>query len=86
MPFTRASGGKQISAEKTFPHRALPTAYPLYHPLQVLAGRQAELKLDLMKKMKRVGTGGTEAVARHLDEIVKVSFMNPRSCRRAAAP
>jgi hypothetical protein len=85
MPFTGTSGGEKISTDKAFPHHALSAANRLCNPLKILAWRQSELKLDLVKKMKRVGTGNTKAAARHLKQIVKVSFMNPRCRRRAAA-
>jgi hypothetical protein len=84
MPLARIKRGEKIPAEKTCSHHGLPATYRLRNPLQILAGRQSELKLDLVKKVKRIRPGDSEAVARHLNEIVKVSFVNPWCCRRAA--
>jgi hypothetical protein len=85
MPFTGTSGGEKISTEKAFPHHALSAANRLRNPLKILAGRQSELKLNLVTKMKRVGTGGTEGVARRLNQVVKVSFVNSWRCRGPTA-
>ena len=85
MPVARAGGGKKVSAQKAFPHHVLPATYALCDPLEVLAGRQSELKLDLVKKMKGIRAGGGGAIARHLNEIAEVSFVNSWRCWGAAA-
>ena len=62
MSFPRIERGKQLVTEKTLPHHALSAAYEFCHPHQVLAGRQSELKLDLMEQVKSVSAEGIEAV------------------------
>jgi hypothetical protein len=78
-------GREKPVTEKTFSHHALPAANKLCHPFQVLTGRETELDLNVMKKLKSVAAEGLKAVTGYLYEVIRVAFMNPRCCPRATA-
>jgi hypothetical protein len=54
------------------------------YSIQVLAGRQAELQLDLMEQLMSVSIEVFQAIAGYLDETSKAPFVNPRHRPRAA--
>ena len=69
--------------EETFAHHALPAAKTLCRPLEILTGRETELNLNVMEKLKSVAAEGLKAVTGYLYEVIDVAFMNPRCCPRA---
>jgi hypothetical protein len=53
------------------------------NPIQVLAGAQAELKLDMVEEVKRVPTKGIKPFSGYLDQRVEVNLLHLRDYRRA---
>jgi hypothetical protein len=85
MSFSTIRRGKKACAQKASAHHAFSTANKFSHPHKILAGRETELHLNVMKKLESVTAEGVEAITGCFNEITYVGLMNPRCCSRAAA-
>jgi hypothetical protein len=60
MSFASVRQRERAIAKETFSHHAFPAANKFCQPLEILAGREIELHLNVMKKLKSVTTEGIE--------------------------
>ena len=52
VSFARVQGGEEAVTEERFSHHALPAANKLCYPHEILIGRETELHLNVVKKLK----------------------------------
>ncbi len=64
MPVASVEGGEKLSAEEVPSHHTLPATKILCHPLEILTGRQAKLKLNIMEKLRCIAVEDTGASTR----------------------
>jgi hypothetical protein len=66
---------EELVTEETFTHHVLPATDKPCDPYEILAGRETELDLNVMKKLKGVAADGIEAGASHFNEIAHVTLV-----------
>lgn len=76
MPVPRVHRWEKVPAEKTTPHHVPPVADKPRHPIQVLAGTQAELKLDVVEEVKHVPVKDPRIPTGRRDQIVEVPSLD----------
>ena len=85
MSFAGVQGRGKATAKKTSSHHVLPPANKFCHPYKILTGRETELHLNVMKKLKGVTIEKIGTVAGYFYEIAHVALMNSGRCRWTAA-
>ena len=68
MPVRRFKRWEKIPTEETPSHQVFSMSHKRCHPIYVLAGGQAELKLDMVEEVKRVPTKGIKPFSGYLDQ------------------
>ncbi len=83
MPVRRVNRWEKIPAEKTTSHHVLSMADKPRPPTQVLVGAQAELKFNVVEKLKHIAVKDLGVPTGRPDQIVEVPPFDLGDCRRA---